>query len=226
MNTLGERLKRLRNSRGLNQTQLSDALNDKFGLKTDRVMISKWETGFQTPVMNTVAILAKFFNVSIDYLNGDEHFKSAYINLPPPNITEDYTEIPVIGEIAAGYNHIAYESWEGETVPIPNHYLRGHEVSDYFVLTVKGSSMYPLYQDGDQVLILKQSTLNHSGQIGAIIYDDECATLKKVEYVMGEDWMKLIPINPNYEPELIEGEALEHCRVIGIPKLLIRDINE
>ena len=226
MNTLGERLKQLRNSRGLNQTQLSDALNDKFGLKTDRVMISKWETGFQTPVMNTVAILAKFFNVSIDYLNGDEHSKSPYINLPPPNITEDYPEIPVIGEIAAGYNHIAYENWEGETVPIPNHYLRGHDRSEYFVLTVKGSSMYPLYQDGDQVLILKQSTLNHSGQIGAVLYNDECATLKKVEYVMGEDWLKLIPINPNYEPELIEGEALEHCRVIGIPKLLVRDIKD
>lgn len=226
MNTLGERLKQLRNSRGLNQTQLSDALNDKFGLKTDRVMISKWETGFQTPVMNTVAILAKFFNVSIDYLNGDEHSKSPYINLPPPNITEDYTEIPVIGEIAAGYNHIAYENWESETVPIPNHYLRGHDCSEYFVLTVKGSSMYPLYQDGDQVLILKQSTLNHSGQIGAVLYNDECATLKKVEYVMGEDWLKLIPINPNYEPELIEGEALEHCRVIGIPKLLVRDIKD
>ena len=41
MNTLGKRLKQLRNSRGLNQTQLSEALNEKFGLKTDRVMISK-----------------------------------------------------------------------------------------------------------------------------------------------------------------------------------------
>lgn len=226
MNTLGERLKQLRNSRGLNQTQLSDALNNKFGLKTDRVMISKWETGFQTPVMNTVAMLAKFFNVSIDYLNGDEHSKSPSINLPPPTITEDYSEIPVIGGIAAGYNRIAYENWEGETVPIPNHYLKGHNLSDYFVLNVNGSSMYPMYQDGDRVLILKQSTLNHSGQVGAILYNDEFATLKKVEYVMGEDWMKLVPINPNYEPELIEGEALEHCRVIGIPKLLIRDIKE
>lgn len=76
MNTLGNRLKELRNSKGLNQTQLSDALNEKFGLKTDRVMISKWETGFQTPVMNTVAMLAKFFNVSIDYLNGDDGDKN------------------------------------------------------------------------------------------------------------------------------------------------------
>ena len=52
------------------------------------------------------------------------------------------------------------------------------------------------------------------------------ATLKKVEYVLGEDWMKLIPINPEYQPKTIEGADLELCRVLGIPKLLIREINE
>ena len=176
--------------------------------------------------IDAVRLIADATGVSTSYIMGREDNKSDYINLPPPTITEDYSEIPVIGGIAAGYNRIAYENWEGETVPIPNHYLKGHNLSDYFVLNVNGSSMYPMYQDGDRVLILKQSTLNHSGQVGAILYNDEFATLKKVEYVMGEDWMKLVPINPNYEPELIEGEALEHCRVIGIPKLLIRDIKE
>ena len=42
---------------------------------------------------------------------------------------------------------------------------------------------------------------------------------------MGEDWLKLVPINPEYPPKTIEGEELDHCRVIGIPKLLIREIN-
>ncbi len=226
MNTLGERLKQLRNSRGLNQTQLSDALNDKFGLKTDRVMISKWETGFQTPVMNTVAILAKFFNVSIDYLNGDEHSKSAYINLPPPNITEDYTTFPVIGEVAAGFEHEALEDWEGDTVNISNDYLKGRDKSEFFVLRVKGDSMYPEYQDGDRVLILKQPTVNYSGQVGVVMYDDELGTLKKVEYKQGENWIRLVAINPSVAPKKIENEDLEHCRILGIPKLIIREIDE
>lgn len=225
MNTLGERLKQLRNSRGLNQTQLSDALNDKFGLKTDRVMISKWETGFQTPVMNTVAILAKFFNVSIDYLNGDEHSKSPYINLPPPNITEDYTTFPVEVEIAAGYEHIALEDWEGDTVDISNDYLRGHNKSDFFVLRVKGDSMYPEYQDGDKVLVLKQPVVNYSGQVGVAVYDGELATLKKIEFTEGENWIRLVPINPAFPPKLIENEDLEYLRVLGIPKLIIREVN-
>ena len=86
--------------------------------------------------------------------------------------------------------------------------------------------MYPLYQNGDRVLILKQNTLNRSGDVGAILYDDEKATLKKVEYVQGEDWLKLLPINPSYPPETIQGEALQHCRVIGVPRLLIRNIEQ
>ena len=146
--------------------------------------------------------------------------------LPSPTTTEDYTTFPVIGEVAAGYDMPALENWEGDTVDIPNSYLKGRALSDFFVLKVKGDSMYPMYQDGDKVLILRQTTLNHSGQVGVVIYNDDYATLKKVEYVYGEDWMKLIPINPAVPPTLIEGESLEHCQILGIPKLLIREIEE
>ena len=203
---------------GKNKKMISEEMNIPY------TTLAEWANGNEFPRADGIEKLANYFKILKSDLLEEEKISS--INLPPPTITEDYSEIPVIGGIAAGYNRIAYENWEGETVPIPNHYLKGHNLSDYFVLNVNGSSMYPMYQDGDRVLILKQSTLNHSGQVGAILYNDEFATLKKVEYVMGEDWMKLVPINPNYEPELIEGEALEHCRVIGIPKLLIRDIKE
>ena len=66
MTTLGERLKALRKEKGLSQTELSALLNEQQGLNTDRVMISKWETGFQTPVMSTIIALAQFFGVAIE----------------------------------------------------------------------------------------------------------------------------------------------------------------
>ncbi len=147
------------------------------------------------------------------------------IHLMEPEITTDTVTFPVIGEIAAGYDSIAIEDWSGDTVEIPTSYLKGRKKEDFFVLSVHGDSMYPLYMNGDKVLILKQSTLNYSGDIGAILYDGEYATLKKVEYVNGEDWLKLIPINPEYQPKKIEGPDLEQCQVIGIPKLLIREIS-
>ena len=84
--------------------------------------------------------------------------------------------------------------------------------------------MYPEYREGDKVLILKQTTLNTSGTVGAVLYDNDYATLKKVTYAPGEDWLELSPINPMYPPKRVEGADLERCRIIGIPKLLIRDI--
>lgn len=146
------------------------------------------------------------------------------IDLKSPQITTNTVTFPVVGTIAAGYDELAVEDWSGETVQIPESYLKGRKKEDFFVLSVHGDSMYPLYLDGDKVLILKQSTLNMSGEIGAILYDGDIATLKKVEYITGEDWMKLIPINPLYPPKEIKGADLERCRVLGIPKLLIREI--
>lgn len=145
---------------------------------------------------------------------------------PSPNITEDYTTFPVIGEVAAGYDCIALEDWEGETIDIPNNYLKGRSLNEFFVLKVKGDSMYPAYQEGDKVLVLKQTTLNYSGQVGVILYDDEYASLKKVEFKKGEDWLRMVPINPTHPTKKVSGSDLEHCRILGIPRLLIREIED
>lgn len=213
------RLKKLRNQLGLQQKDVCGSL----GIPQNTY--SQYENGKRQPDNETISKIADFFHVSVDYLLERTNEKKMSITSYEPTITEKYTTFPVIGEIAAGYDNIALESWEGDTISIPDDYLKGHQKSDFFVLRVKGDSMYPLYHDGDKVLILKQETLNASGDIGAVIYDDEIATLKKIEYVMGEDWMRLVPINPNIPPMMIEGERLEHCRVIGIPRLLIREIN-
>lgn len=69
----GEKIRALRKKAGMTQTELSERLNREFGLKTDRVMISKWETGFQTPVVSTLSCIAKVFGVTLDYLNGTQN---------------------------------------------------------------------------------------------------------------------------------------------------------
>ena len=177
--------------------------------------------------IDAVKLIADATGVSTAYLMGWEDGQQPInINLPPPNITQNHTTFPVIGEVAAGYDSIALEDWEGDTVDIPDEYLKGRDKNEFFVLRVKGDSMYPTYQEGDKVLVLKQTTLNYSGQVGVILYDDEFASLKKVEYKKGEDWLKMVPINPNHPIKKVSGEALEHCRILGIPKLLIRDIDD
>lgn len=188
--------------------------------------ISRYTNAKMTPKVPTVVSMAKIFDVNDAWLMGYDvpmYDDKNTSNLKSPEITTETIIFPVIGEIAAGYDNIAVEDWNGETVEIPLTYLKGRKRDEFFVLSVKGDSMYPMYIEGDKVLILKQSTLNNSGDIGAILYDDEIATLKRVEYKQGEDWLRLVPINPMFTPKLIENEALEHCRVIGIPKLLIRE---
>ncbi len=69
----GDIIRALRKKAGMTQTELSEKLNREFGLKTDRVMISKWETGFQTPVVSTLSCIAELFGVSLDYLNGSNN---------------------------------------------------------------------------------------------------------------------------------------------------------
>ncbi|MBE7022635.1 MAG: LexA family transcriptional regulator [Ruminococcaceae bacterium] len=216
----GKRLKELRDERNYSMDKLIELYNEKYNAKMNKSTLSRYENDLQDPIYTVVVNFADFFGVTIDYLTGNTD------RFPSPGVTEDYTTFPVIGEIAAGYDRIATENWDGEKIDIPNSYLGGRKPAEFFVLLVKGDSMYPMYQEGDKVLILKQTTLNYSGQIGAIIYsEDECATLKKIEYATGEDWLKLVPINPNCPPVTIENEALEHCRVLGIPKLVIREVN-
>lgn len=188
-------------------------------LGVSKSTVSSWRNGEKMPRMDKIEALANYFGC----------LKSDLIeqkSLRAPEVTEDTVIFPVIGEIAAGYDYPANEDWSGETVEIPKSYLHGRSRDEFFVLSVKGDSMYPQYMDGDKVLILKQSTMNRSGEIGAIIYDGDMATLKKIEYVDGEDWVKLIPINPEYTPKTIRNEDLEQCHVLGIPRLLVREIEQ
>lgn len=212
MSELHINIKKRRAELGMSQEELAE----KMGY-TSRSSIAKIETGKNDIPQAKIAAFAEALRTTPEKLMGwDES------NLRSPEITSDVVTFPVIGTVAAGYDELALEDWSGETVDIPTQYLRGHSRNEFFVLSVHGDSMYPLFMDSDKVLILKQSTLNRSGEIGAIMYSNEIATLKKVEYVEGEDWMKLVPINPEYPPKTIRGADLEQCHVIGIPKMLIR----
>lgn len=193
--------------------------------------VQRWESGnIKTLRQGRIAQLAEILQVSPAYLMGWADQQSPAPNYGPhPTITEDTVTFPVIGEMAAGYDSIALEDWRGETVEIPMSYLKGHRWDEYIVLSVKGDSMYPVYHEGDRVLVLRQEDVPFSGAVGAVRYADELVTLKIVEKrtdTSGEAYIRLKPINPQYPPLEIRGEALAHFSIIGIPKLLIREIED
>lgn len=59
-----EKLKELRIEKKLSQTELAKELN------VSQRSISSWETGFRQPDFETLELIAKYFNVSTDYLLG------------------------------------------------------------------------------------------------------------------------------------------------------------
>jgi len=62
-----QRLKELRRENSLTQTQLAEKLKYK-----NYTIITHWESGKIVPDIENLKSLAKFFNVSIDYLVGIE----------------------------------------------------------------------------------------------------------------------------------------------------------
>lgn len=144
--------------------------------------------------------------------------------LPPPAITKNTVTFPVVTSVAAHYGGVSDdESVTGETVEVPDIYLKGRKPEEFCAMRVRGDSMYPDFRNGDVVLVLKQTTMNHSGEIGVISYGADEMTIKRINYVEGEDWLELVPLNPSYPPTMIEGVDLESCHVIGIPRVLIRE---
>ena len=65
-NKFGEKLKELRCEKNVGQVELSKTINVSKGI------ISLWENGLREPKLSNLIALAKFFDVSIDYLVGLE----------------------------------------------------------------------------------------------------------------------------------------------------------
>ena len=61
-----ERIKYLREEKGISQEKLADQLGVSHGI------ISFWETGKREPKLSNLILLAEYFGVSIDYLAGLE----------------------------------------------------------------------------------------------------------------------------------------------------------
>ena len=169
--------------------------------------------------IDAVQAISKAVGVPAEYILGWEN-PNKYLS---PTITDDVVTFPVLGCIAAGYEEVAIEDWSGETVEIPISYLKGRKQSEFFVLKVHGNSMYPLYHENDKILVLKQSCIEHNGDVGAVIYDGECATLKRIDIF--DNMVRLSPINPEYQPKELKGADMELYHILGVPRLLIREIN-
>lgn len=73
--TFSNALKRLREESGMTQDELAAAMNARYDTKLNRSTISRWENDLQEASMNHVRLMADYFGVSLDAINGTEEIE-------------------------------------------------------------------------------------------------------------------------------------------------------
>ena len=203
MANLGDRIRLLRKQAVYTQKEFIDILKERYNLKADRVMLSKWECSKQSPHIETLKCIADALNVSLDYLlNGVEEKKAVKLkNISPLH----ETKMPMYGQIACGVPIECNNEYDIETIS-------GDIVNGDFCVTARGDSMINArIFDGDIVTIRRQSIVQN-GEIAAVVIENE-ATLKRVYYV--ENGIMLVAENPAYKPMLFTGADCEKIAILG-----------
>lgn len=205
--TIGERIKSLRESKRITQTELAEKLG------TTKQNIYKYENGIITNIpSDKIELMAKCFEVSPGYIMGweDENeldglsiLMEKYDNIRPIKLKR----FPLLGEIACGQPIFADEDRE-------SYIMADMDIKADFCLRAKGDSMINArIYDGD-VVFIREMPMVDNGDIAAVIIDDE-ATLKKVYYYPDKGKLVLYPENPDYEPFIYVGEELNTIRILG-----------
>lgn len=123
---------------------------------------------------------------------------------------DSFVNIPLVGTITAGEPILAEQNFE-EIYQIPQSLFRGDEL---FMLTVKGDSMIEAgINDGDFIVVKKQSTANNGDIVAALL--DDSATVKR--FFRENNRIRLQPENI-----LLKPIYCEHVDILGKVVGLIR----
>jgi len=96
---MAERIKQLREERGLTRQQMADALN------LSLTAIAGYEQGYRVPRLEYLQDIAKFFKVSIDYIIGTTEEKGSEVTVNAVKINDS-----LIGDFLVKLNKILKES--------------------------------------------------------------------------------------------------------------------
>lgn len=205
--TTGERIKTLRKENNLTQEELGA----KIGVQ--KAAIQKYEKGTVKNIKRDSLIkLAQCLDTTPEYLLGWEEKPT---NLEYTDDTE-FTMIPIVGRVAAGMT-CATDDVIVDYEPVLKSTVSSSE--SYAFLRVIGDSMYPLFMEGDLVLVRCQTSVD-SGSYAVVTIDEEDGVVKKIVY--GQNWIELHSINPMYPVRRFEKEEVLRIRVFGVVKEIKR----
>lgn len=193
--TVGEKIKTLRKSIGLTQTELGQ----RVGVQKNAV--SKWECGRVEDIpTSTIKQLASLFDVPASYLIDDDAQEVHHPALSPLPRMKRWQ---VIGGTACGSP--IHKEIEEETVLAPA------DIDADRVFRCIGDSMINArIFDGD-IVFVKTGEYVEDGQIAVVRIGEEY-TLKRI--FRGPDYLELRAENPMYKTQIIRGEQ-ENAEIVG-----------
>lgn len=195
-----EKLKELRQQKGMTQSELAKLLN------MQRSTLGMYETGKREPNFEILNMFANFFNVDMNTLMDMNNTSNQNPSSPVRSI-----KIPVLGTVVAGVPLEAVENIIGWEEISPAMAATG----EHFALRIKGTSMEPRICEGDIVVVRKQEDIE-SGDTAIVLINGGEATVKKVKKT--EEGIMLIANNMAvYSPHFYSNKDIEELpvRIIG-----------
>ena len=177
---IGNKIRELRKKHSLTLDELANNLNNRYPdtMNFNKGKISKWENDKEEPRLSSVRVLADYFDVPLDYFNGneakilpiynkleeprqekvlsyakeqlEEQENSNIISMfDKPQDDEDYITDYVEGLVAAGHGTFQEDNLHMEVR------LRANDVPNEYdtIAKVAGDSMEPLIEDNDLLFI-------------------------------------------------------------------------
>lgn len=214
MATFAERFCEALEIRHISAAELSRKLNISEGT------LSQYKKGLYEPKQRRTEAIAKALNVSVAWLFGGD---VPMVEETPADILQPLSKgsvflRPLYDSVAAGLGVPAENTIVGY---IPTYIQNAIEKEKYIWVNVQGDSMSPLIDDGSQILIRLQESVD-SGQVAVALIDEEEAVVKKVNY--GDDWVELISVNPYYPPRRFEKAEVQRVRIVGVVKKVSKDL--
>lgn len=167
----------------------------------------RWKKG-QSPKLENLKKICQYFDVELDY------FTSTHLPIEGQN--NGTVQIPIIGIASAGSGCYAEQHIYGyETIPKTNINV----YKDYTVIKIKGDSMNPDFQEGDNVLVEVQPMVE-SGDIAVVIIDGEDALIKQVYFTKSN--ITLVSFNSKYPPKIYEKKEMNRVKIFGKVITLLR----
>ncbi len=126
-------------------------------------------------------------------------------------------QVPLLGQIVAGQPTPSFSNaFADEEIIVPQTMIGNVDPSEVYALRVNGLSMIDaMINDGDMVILRRQSTARNGEMVAAWLSDREETTLKKYYDEGGR--IRLQPANPLMQPIFVEKDKVQiQGKVLGV----------